>query len=142
MTGGRRCVLLMARLLLGGVFLWAGVLKAVDPLAFARSLATYQLLPQQGNLLVAVTLPWVEIVCATLLLLGWRVRPAALVAAVLNLIFIVAIASVLARGLNVDCGCFGHDAATPPELALLRDLVLLALALWLLHRPSTEMPPG
>lgn len=133
---GLRWLNLSARLLLGGVFLWAGVVKALDPLSFARSVAGYQLLPQLGNLLVAAALPWVEIVVGTLLVAGRLVRPAALVAAWLNLLFMAAIVSVLARGLNVDCGCFGHDRATPPELALLRDLLLLAAALWLLYRPS------
>lgn len=118
----------LCRLLLGGVFVWAGVVKALDVPAFAGQVAAYQLLPYAWNYAVAATLPYVELLAGALLLINLRVKPAALLVCLLNAAFIVVLLSVLARGLAIDCGCFGPDAGTTPLQALGRDLVLLALA--------------
>ena len=118
----------LCRLLLGGVFVWAGAVKALDVPAFAGQVAAYQLLPYAWNYAVAATLPFVELLAGGALLLNFRIKPAALLLAVLNALFIVVLASVLVRGLNIDCGCFGPDAGTTPLQALGRDLLLLALA--------------
>jgi len=118
------------RLLLAGVFLYAGYLKGIDPVAFAGQVAAYDLLPYAFNYLVAATLPFVELLCGALLLINRRVKPALLVLFALNGVFILALTSLLARGLEIDCGCFHPggaegDAATSPQLALLRDLGLM-----------------
>ncbi len=118
----------LCRLLLGGVFVWAGAAKALDVPAFAGQVAAYQLLPYAWNYTVAATLPYVELLAGALLLANLRVRPAALLLILLNALFIVVLASVVARGLDIDCGCFGPDAGTTPLQALGRDIVLVALA--------------
>lgn len=118
----------LCRLLLGGVFVWAGAVKALDVPTFAGQVAAYQLLPYAWNYAVAATLPYVELLAGALLLINLRVKPAALLVSLLNAAFIVVLLSVLARGLAIDCGCFGPDAGTTPLQALGRDLVLLALA--------------
>ena len=118
----------LCRLLLGSLFLWAGVVKALDVPVFAGQVAAYQLLPYAWNYAVAAALPYVELLAGFLLLVNLRTKPAALLAGLLNAIFIVVLASVLVRGLNIDCGCFGPDAGTTPLQALGRDVVLLALA--------------
>ena len=118
----------LCRLLLGGLFIWAGAVKALDVPAFAGQVAAYQLLPYAWNYAVAAALPYVELLAGFLLLVNLRTKPAALLAGLLNAIFIVVLASVLVRGLNIDCGCFGPDAGTTPLQALGRDVVLLALA--------------
>lgn len=125
------------RLFLGGLFLYAGVVKASDVTVFARDVANYQLLPYAWNYLVAATFPYVEAVAGLLLVLNFRVRPAALLLALLTLLFMVALASVVARGMDIDCGCFnpgqGHTSAA---LALLRDVGILVLALLTLRLRS------
>ena len=118
----------LCRLLLGAVFAWAGAVKVLDVPAFAGQVAAYQLLPYAWNYLVAATVPYVELLAGGLLLLNVRVKPASLLLAALNVLFMVVLASVLARGLDIDCGCFGPDAGTTPLQALGRDAVLLALA--------------
>jgi uncharacterized membrane protein YphA (DoxX/SURF4 family) len=118
----------LCRLLLGGVFVWAGAVKAFDVAAFAGQVAAYQLLPYAWNYAIAATLPYVELLAGVLLLLNLRVKPAALLVLLLNALFIVVLLSVMARGLAIDCGCFGPDAGTTPLQALGRDGVLLALA--------------
>jgi len=116
------------RLLLGGVFIWAGTVKALDVPVFAGQVAAYQLLPYAWNYAVAATLPYVELLAGALLLLDVRSKPAALLVVLLNALFIVVLLSVVARGLTIDCGCFGPDTGTTPLQALGRDVVLLALA--------------
>jgi uncharacterized membrane protein YphA (DoxX/SURF4 family) len=118
----------LCRLLLGGLFIWAGAVKALDVPAFAGQIAAYQLLPYAWNYVVAAVLPYIELLAGFLVVANIRVKPAALLTGLLNVVFIVVLASVLARGLNIDCGCFGPDAGTTPLQALGRDLVLLALA--------------
>ena len=121
------------RLLLGGLFLAAGLAKGRDVSAFAGEIAAYRLLPYVLNYLVAATLPAVEILLGGLLLWGRRVRGAALLAALLTLVFIGALLSAMLRGLQIDCGCFGSAATWPLWAALLRDFAILALAHFAYH---------
>ncbi len=122
-----------SRLLLGGLFLYAGVVKAQDVVAFAGNIAAYQLLPYQANYLLAATLPYIEIIAALLLLSGRRVRPAALLCALLTLVFIAALLSAWYRGLDISCGCFNPESKTSIGEALVRDFGLLLLAHFTFH---------
>jgi len=131
-----------SRLILAGVFIYAGAVKANDIQDFAGQIANYQILPYAWNYLVAATLPYLELLCGLLLLLNMRVRPAVLVLFALNLIFILALLSAVVRGFDIDCGCFKPDAQQPttPLAALWRDLGLavLMIAVWLLR--YAQMP--
>jgi putative oxidoreductase len=133
----------LSRLALAGVFIYAGVVKGTDPVAFAGQVANYQILPYAWNYLVAATLPYLELLCGMLLLLNKRVRPAVLVLFMLNLIFMLALGSLLMRGIDIDCGCFKPGAAThtSPLAALLRDagLMLLLIFTWALR--TRQHPP-
>ncbi|MDT8418920.1 MAG: MauE/DoxX family redox-associated membrane protein [Desulfuromonadales bacterium] len=128
----------LARLLLGGTFFYAGIIKGDDPVVFAGQVANYQLLPYAWNYLVAAILPYLEILCGLLLLLNRWVRPSTLILGALNLLFMVALVSLIVRGIDIDCGCFRPDAEvkTSPLSALIRDLGLMALVLmiWFLDR--------
>lgn len=127
----------VSRLVLAAVFIYAGFVKADDLVTFAGQVANYQLLPYAWNYLVAATLPYLELLCGMLLLLNQRVRPAVLVLFFLNLIFMLALSSVIARGLDIDCGCFnpGAETKTSPLMALWRDagLLLLMISTWMLR---------
>ncbi len=124
-----------ARLVLGALFLYAGALKAADVAAFSQAVAAYRLLPAAGNVLVAAMLPYVEILAGALLLLNTRVRPAALLLGTLTSVFIAVLLTVVVRGIEIDCGCFGRADATSPEVALVRNagLLLLAAAVYILR---------
>src|SRR3954451_22672294 len=120
----------LARLVLGGVFVVAGVLKVPDPAAAVRAVRAYRLLAEPLVAPVAFGLPVVEIAVGLALLAGVFVRTAALAAAVLLVVFIGAVGSAWARGLQIDCGCFGGggtvaagQTAYPAEV--LRDVGLL-----------------
>lgn len=121
------------RLLLGAFFVYAGVLKISDAPAFAGQVAAYEILPYQWNYVAAATLPWIEVICGGLLIVNQRVRPAALVIGVLTIVFMIALASVMARGLSIDCGCFGPEIKSTPQQALLRNVFILALAHFVFH---------
>lgn len=128
MTRRERIVYHAARLTLGAVFLYAGALKSQNLTAFSASVARYRLLPDIGNQLVAAILPAIEFLAGLLLIVNRRVRPAALVAGFLTLLFAAALLTVLLRGLSIDCGCFG-TTGTSAQTALWRDTGLFLLAL-------------
>lgn len=121
---------LLARLVLGGVFLAAGTAKATRAgrRSFERSLRGFGV--GRGVVApVAACLPRLEIAAGALLVAGVAVRPAALVVLVLLVAFGLAMGRVLARGEEVDCGCFGAASGRPVGLpALARNAVLAALA--------------
>ena len=136
-----------ARVVVGGVFVVAGALKIPDPAAAVRAVRAYQLLPEPLVAPVAFGLPVIEIVVGLALLLGVFVRTAAIAAAVLLMVFLVGVGSAWARGLQIDCGCFGNggqvgagETAYPAEV--LRDLALLVAALALAWRPASRLALG
>jgi uncharacterized membrane protein YphA (DoxX/SURF4 family) len=121
---------LVARLVSGGVWIVAGALKVTDPAGSTAAVRGYELLP--GSLVepVGLALPAVELVVGLALVAGVFTRGAALISAVLFLAFIIGIASVWARGIEIDCGCFGgggpkEDAASSYPWEIARDLGLM-----------------
>lgn len=95
------------RLFVGGGFFAAGLLKIIEPAQFAANIGNYRLLPHELVHLVAILLPWVEVVAGVFILSGVWVRPAAMLIWMLTVVFFLAITSALVRGLNIECGCFG-----------------------------------
>lgn len=133
----------LARLLLGGVVLVAGALKVASPTQSVQAVQAYRLLPVPVSQVVGHGLPFLEIAVGLLLIAGLGVRVSALVAGVLMLVFVAAIASAWARGLSIDCGCFGNGGAvaagsTRYVQEILRDLGLLACAALLVAWPHTR----
>jgi len=124
---------LALRIVIGGLFVYSGGVKIMDPLSFADSIETFKLLPPHAINLLAMSLPPFELIMGLLLATGWRKRAAALAISVLAIVFAVALAQGMARGLKVDCGCFGGGAPSPGEIwfSLGRDLLLLATSAWL-----------
>lgn len=123
------------RIVVAAVFVYAGGVKVLDPAGFALAIDNYRLLPYPLAAMLAVYLPWAEIVCGASVL--WpRVRCGGLaVLSGLCLIFAGAIVSAALRGLDIGCGCFGPEeiSGVSPAIALLRDVVLLLLCAWLLR---------
>jgi len=134
---------LAARLLLGGVFVVAGLLKLPDPAAAVRAVRAYRLLPEVLVGPVAFGLPVVEVAVGLALLAGVFVRTAAVASALLLAVFLVGVGSAWARGLQIDCGCFGGggqvqtgQTAYPAEVA--RDTALLLVAFALARWPHSR----
>ncbi|GAA3222191.1 DoxX family membrane protein [Pseudonocardia petroleophila] len=132
----------LARFGLAAVWLLSGVPKALDPDQTYVAVRAYDVLPTLGVELVAGILPWLEIALAVLLLLGLGTRAAAVVSAVLLLVFVAGVSQAWARGLSIDCGCFGGGGQVEPGQTayveeLLRDTGFMVLAAWLVVRPRT-----
>jgi uncharacterized membrane protein YphA (DoxX/SURF4 family) len=128
-------LVLVARLLIGGLFVYASVHKIVDPASFAQAIRNYQFLPVAWTNLVAVVLPWIEIAAGALLILGIQTRPSALVITALMAAFLVGLFHAYSAGLDIDCGCFSHDPNSPGRitaLTLLRDSSLFIVCVFIL----------
>jgi len=131
------------RLGLAVVWAWAGLAKISDPEAAAQAVRAYRLLPEALVRPFGYGLPFLEVALALLLLLGLGTRIAAGLSGVLLLVYIGSIASVWARGISIDCGCFGGGGAVNASKTAylqetLRDVGFLLGAAWLLWRPRTR----
>ena len=123
---------LLLRLALGGVFIFAGVVKIINPAHFAADVGNYRLLAREWVNLFAITLPWIETLAGLLLVAGIWKRASALLIAAMLAVFLIAIGQAVARGLNINCGCFGTVEGRKVGLeALAQDAAMLAAALWL-----------
>lgn len=123
----------ISRLLLGAIFVYAGVLKGLDVEAFAGRVAAYEILPYTWNYIIATILPFVEMIVGVHLLANRWVRAAAVVVGGLCLTFIGLLLSVQLRGLQIECGCFGPEDTSTPLQAIGRNLLLLAMAHFVFH---------
>lgn len=137
-----RWIGLLARLALGGILLVAGALKVPHPDASVTAVRAYQLLPLDVADDVGRALPIVEVIVGLLLVLGVFTRWAAVVGGLLMVAFIIGIASVWARGISINCGCFGDGGVDPDAMSkypweIARDVVLLVGAGLLAWRPRT-----
>jgi uncharacterized membrane protein YphA (DoxX/SURF4 family) len=133
---------LVARLLVGGVWIVAGALKLPDPASSVRAVRAYQLLPEAIVPSVGYALPVLEVVVGVMLVIGLLVRANAVISALLFVVFIIGISAAWARGLQIDCGCFGGggydpDATDKYPWDIARDLGLLFASLWLVWRPRS-----
>ena len=137
-------------LAVGGVFVYASLSKIADPQAFAKIIYHYQLIGPSASLgfvpanLLAVALPWLELIAGVLLISGvWR-REAAWLTALMLAVFVIAVASALFRGIDIqNCGCFALDASGRAAgwKLIAGDLALLAAALVVAYVP-TRAPEG
>lgn len=133
---------LIARLVLGAVFLVAGALKVTTPEALATATQAYQVLPHDVAAYVGYALPIIEIILGLLLVVGLFTRASAAITSFLLIAFIIGIAQAWARGLTIDCGCFGGGGTVASNETsylprILEDLAMLAGGLWLTWRPRS-----
>lgn len=123
---------LAIRLVLGGVFVWAGAAKLVQVPAFVETVAAFDILPADWVAPFALSVIWIELIAGGLLLLDIWPRSNALVVLVLLVVFSTALGINMYRGNDVTCGCFGGDEGTSLAWILLRDLFLAGGAALLL----------
>jgi len=134
---------LLARLTLGGVLFAAGYLKVGKADESQMAVRAYEMLPISIANMLGLILPFVEVVIGALLILGALTRAMAALGGFTMVLFIIAIAQAWARGLNIDCGCFGGGGAVEPGQTkylqeILRDTGLAFLAAYLIRYPSTK----
>jgi len=122
-------------LVVAGVFIYAGVVKAFDPIRFASDIDNYKILPWAMSVRLAFYLPWLEIFCGIALIARRLYVGGLSLLTPLVLIFLVATIAAKVRGLDITCGCFGHASQNwnfPAHLTL--DLAILAALLALYFR--------
>ena len=130
---------LAVRLLASGIWLVAGVAKLLDVTTFEQQITAYKMLPDGMVTLAAYGIPLLEIVLGIYLLVGALVRPAAIASCGLMVVFIIAQSQAWARGLSVDCGCFGSlHKETIGAGSVLRDVALLVPSAILVWRPARK----
>ena len=117
LTGGRRSNIkhrtsnILGRIVdfaVAGIFIYAGALKAFDPVQFASDIDNYKLLPWPVSVALAFYLPWLEIFCALGLVFRFFYRGALSILSVSIVVFTFATIAAKVRGLDITCGCFGH----------------------------------
>ncbi|PYJ53865.1 MAG: DoxX family protein [Verrucomicrobia bacterium] len=126
-------------LVVGGVFIYAGVVKAFQPVRFASDIDNYKILPWTISVGLAFYLPWLEILCGLALILRRLYLGGLSILTALVLIFSGVTIAAKVRGLDITCGCFGHASQNwsfSGHLAL--DLVILAALLALYFKVTSE----
>ena len=120
----------MIRLILGGVFLWAGILKIPNIELFSYTVRAYNLLPEFLILPVTILIPWLECVIGLCLILGFWTHASTLIASGLLVSFASALGTKIYQGVNMSCGCFGFGTERGSlEWVLSQDVLLLSFAL-------------
>jgi len=131
----------MARLILGGILVAAGGLKIDNLQKSAMAVRSYEMLPIGVANFLGYALPWIEIGIGLLLVIGVAVGISGLLGALTMFAFIIVISQAWARGLNIDCGCFGGGGKVDPEdtkylSEIIRDIGLLVLGIYLYYFPK------
>jgi uncharacterized membrane protein YphA (DoxX/SURF4 family) len=131
-----RWALVVVRIVMAGIFIYASIDKIAHPAAFAKDVYNYQILPDALINLTALVLPWMELLLGLCLLAGVWMPGAVLTVNGLLVVFLAALVFNLARGLDVNCGCFSTGSDAPSMSTtyyLLRDIGFLALGAFLLY---------
>lgn len=118
----------LLRWIVGGVFIYAGIMKAIDPAQFAKDVDSFRMFPLPAAAAISLYLPWLEILSGAALAAKVWHQGASLVIGGLLVAFLIALSTALARGLDLTCGCLGHATnKTNYPLALFTDIALLAV---------------
>ena len=133
-------IVIAVRVFTGMLFIVASVDKVSLPDTFAASIANYKIIPHGLELSIATVLPWVELLSGLGILAGVFFRGSALITSALSAVFLIAVASALARGLDISCGCFSQD----PSVGrinwekLVENVILTAFSFYLLFSKSDK----
>jgi cobalt-zinc-cadmium efflux system protein len=140
MQNTRGMAIALCRIVLGAVFIYASCAKILDPAAFARIIANYQVVSADTGHLIALFLPYLELVCGVCLIINRWPRGAALIVASLMVVFMAALGYNIYRGIDVHCGCFtlNEKATGNMWLSLIRDVIFFAMAVGMViyRRPA------
>ncbi|MBC8432906.1 MAG: DoxX family membrane protein [Desulfobacterales bacterium] len=129
-----RIFALLARLILGGIFIYASFDKILHPAAFAEAVYNYQVLPDGFINLTAIVLPWLELVLGSFLIIGFWLPGTVVMSNLLLMTFTGALLFNMARGLDIGCGCFSTTTESAINLwTVLRDTSFLIPAAYLFY---------
>jgi len=124
-------VLIALRVVLGGIFIYAGYVKLQDPWQlFAAGVASYEVLPMWAVEIVAKTLPWFEVAIGVVMISGFFFRTSSTIISAMLAVFFTLIVRAYLQGKEINCGCFGGNEPISP-LTMLRDGSMLAGSIFL-----------
>ena len=123
--------IIVIRLILGAVFLWASFDKIIDPASFAKNISNYHVVPFGLENTVAIILPWLEFFIGTGMILGIMVNGSIIISSFLLILFNILIAQAILRGFNIECGCGLKDGQIVGIEKILENFVLLGFAYFL-----------
>ena len=135
-------LVILCRLVLGGVFIYASLDKIAHPAEFAKAIGNYHVLPFGLENLLALFLPWLELLTGILLIVGIMVDGATILIISMNIVFIFAISQALARGISIECGCFSVSTEGGNNIGfqtILRDFVYLIMAFIIFYRQDKQL---
>ena len=135
-------LVILCRLVLGGVFIYASLDKIANPAEFAKAIGNYHVLPFGLENLLALFLPWLELITGILLIAGIMVDGATILIISMNIVFIFAISQALARGISIECGCFSVSTEGGNNFGfqtILRDFVYLIMAFIIFYRKDKQL---
>src|SRR5437899_12165084 len=128
--------------IVAGIFIYAGAIKALDPVQFASDIDNYKIVPWPVSVVLAFYLPWLEIFCGFALVVRLLYRGALSISTALILTFTFATVAAKVRGLDITCGCFGHASqhwSVPAHLATNLGFLAALLALWVSNRSAKPL---
>lgn len=128
-------LVLLARLVIGGLFIYASIYKVLNPADFAISVRNYTILPVEWTNFVAITLPWVELGSGLFLVMGVFTRPSSLLTTGMMAVFLAALVYAYYTGLDIDCGCFSSSSQSSGKIGplhLIRDTALFLTSAFVL----------
>lgn len=134
-TPSRSILWRIVALIIGGIFIYAGVMKIFDPVGFANDIDNYKILPWPLTVRLAFYLPWLEMFCGLAVILGLLYRGGLFILTGLTFVFIAASITAKVRGLDITCGCFGHASKDWSftrhllvDLAIFAGLIVLSIS--------------
>jgi len=146
LSTNRQFVWRIVDFIVAGIFIYAGALKAIDPVQFASDIDNYKILPWPVSVALAFYLPWLEILCALGLVFRFLYRGALSILTASIVVFTLATIAAKVRGLDITCGCFGHasqhwsfPAHLITNLAILAGLLLLSFKAISGNRPQNAL---
>lgn len=127
-----------ARLVVSLIFIFFAMDKIANPAQFAKEINNYKILPEILINISAIILPWIELFIGFLLLLGAKVKPAAIITGGLLIVFIIAVSIAMIKGLNINCGC---SSSAPQKVGLpkiIENVSLTILCVYLYFFPESK----
>ncbi|MGY8787199.1 MAG: MauE/DoxX family redox-associated membrane protein [Fidelibacterota bacterium] len=135
-------IVLFFRLILGIIFVYASWDKIAHPIEFAKAIENYHVVPFGLENMIAMVLPWLELIVGICLIMGIMVDGAAILCVIMNVVFIFAISQALARGISIDCGCFSVSVENGENIGIqtiIRDIFYLGMSLVIFYRTDRRL---
>ena len=134
-------LILLVRVLLGGLFIVASLDKIVDPYAFTTSILNYKVIDSTFATATATFLPWLELLCGIGLILGLYPRGSLLLITAMLIVFTILVASALFRGFDISCGCFSQDpnASKIGYQKILENCGMIVLGIYLMFAKNLDI---